>query len=63
MKKCSNCFKVLPLRMFYLKRPNGRQSRCKLCNAEVVRGYVRRKKLKELEQKIRFNRLLLMERL
>lgn len=41
-KKCSNCFKIKPVTEFYRKRaygPNGRQSRCKECNNEVVRGY------------------------
>lgn len=46
MKKCSNCFQLKPLTEFYVKRWKGKeahQSRCKACNAEVVRGYRRRK--------------------
>lgn len=42
-KKCSNCFQVKPLDQFYRKL-NRHQSRCKLCNAEVVRGYMQRRK-------------------
>ena len=47
-KKCSNCFKIKPVSAFYPKRYRSgyttTQSRCKDCNAEVVRGYMRRKK-------------------
>lgn len=46
MKKCSNCFQQKPLTEFYTKKEKsgkiGRQSRCKACNAEVVRGYKQR---------------------
>lgn len=44
---CSNCFQTKPETEFYPKRWRGyvgRQSRCKACNAEVVRGYTLRKK-------------------
>lgn len=40
-KKCSNCFQVKPLEAFYRKL-RAHQSRCKACNAEVVRGYYAR---------------------
>ncbi len=40
-KPCSNCFQVKPLAEFY-KKLSGFQSRCKACNAEVVRGYYAR---------------------
>lgn len=43
MKKCSNCFQLKPLTEFYVKRPNGHQSRCKSCNAEVVAAYKKAK--------------------
>lgn len=42
MKACSHCGEVKPLDSFYPSRarsPNGRQSRCKACNAEVLRSY------------------------
>ncbi len=45
MRRCSNCFKKKPDSEFYPRRaygPKGRQSRCKACNAEVVRGYWQR---------------------
>lgn len=42
MKRCSNCFQSKPLSAFYRKL-SGLQSRCKTCNAEVVRAYARRK--------------------
>lgn len=48
MRKCSNCFQLKPDTAFYRRRaygPSGRQSRCKVCNAEVVRSYERRKRL------------------
>lgn len=45
MKKCTNCFQLKPEDAFYRKLA-WRQSRCKACNAEVVRGYVRRKQEK-----------------
>jgi hypothetical protein len=62
MKKCSNCFQSKPLSEFYVKRSPGYrngvgyQSRCKTCNAEVVRGYALRKRrhlIAERWQKIR----------
>lgn len=40
-KKCSNCFEVKPVNNFY-KKLQSYQSRCKECNAEVVRGYAKR---------------------
>lgn len=43
MKKCSNCFEVKSLDQFYRKLDR-HQSRCKDCNAEVVRGYQNRKR-------------------
>lgn len=42
-KKCSNCFQIKPLSEFYRKLKRY-QSRCKACNAEVVRGYMERKR-------------------
>ncbi len=50
--KCSNCFKHKPLHEFYEKRGarSGRQSRCKACNAEVVRGYQSRKRQEMLDR-------------
>jgi hypothetical protein len=40
LKKCSNCFKLKPVSEFYTRRTgDGRQSRCKECNREVVAGY------------------------
>jgi hypothetical protein len=47
MKKCSNCFQVKVLCDFYPKRPDGYQSRCKDCNAEVCRAYKKRKQQKD----------------
>jgi len=45
MKSCSNCFKILPATTeFFYRKLSGLQSRCKACNAEVVRGYLRRKR-------------------
>jgi hypothetical protein len=49
-RRCSNCFKTLPLRDFYLQKKSNRgslipkhyQSRCKSCNAEVCRGLYQR---------------------
>lgn len=46
MKSCSNCFQIKPDDQFYTRRQGGRlgrQSRCKACNAEVVRSYKRMK--------------------
>lgn len=42
-RKCSNCFQWKPEYLFYRKL-DGYQSRCKACNAEVVKGYRLRKK-------------------
>lgn len=50
MKKCSNCFKLKALTSFYVKRGFGHQSRCKDCNAEVVRGYRERAKGRATEE-------------
>ena len=53
LRKCSNCFKEKPISEFYVKRwpsyrdGQGFQSRCKACNAEVVRGYHKRKRERE----------------
>lgn len=51
MKKCSNCFKQKPVEEFYTKRYRlgGKlyeryQSRCKSCNAEVVRFYANKRR-------------------
>lgn len=41
VKKCSNCFTVKNISYFYRKLKSY-QSRCKSCNAEVVRGYRKR---------------------
>jgi hypothetical protein len=43
MRRCSNCFQEKPDTEFYRKL-NGLQSRCKGCNAAVVRGYSRRRR-------------------
>jgi len=48
IKRCSNCFEFKDESEFYRKLQK-RQSRCKKCNAEVVRGYARRRKAKEIE--------------
>lgn len=50
MRFCSNCFQMKALSEFYPKRPNGYQSRCKGCNAEVVRGYNHRLKARRLAE-------------
>lgn len=42
-KKCLNCFRFKPVTEFYAKL-DGYQSRCKACNAEVVRGYHHQRK-------------------
>lgn len=48
VKRCGNCFETKSVSEFYPKREIGRklsyQSRCKACNAEVVRGWKDRKK-------------------
>lgn len=45
-QKCSNCFKVKPVDEFY-KKLERHQSRCKSCNAEVVRSYQSAKRFKD----------------
>ena len=47
-KKCSNCFRVKFECEFY-RKCNGLQSRCKQCNAEVVRSYAQRKRRQVLQ--------------
>lgn len=47
MKRCSNCFQKKPLTEFYRKLAST-QSRCKSCNAEVVRGYAVRRREREM---------------
>lgn len=57
MKPCSNCFRLLPLSEFYSRRQKlsrnrvrlTTQSRCKTCNAEVVRAYNKRVKAKRIQ--------------
>lgn len=49
MKKCSNCFELKSLDSFYRKLER-HQSRCKACNAEVVRGYNDRAKHGEVKR-------------
>ena len=54
MRKCSNCFQLKPDTEFYVKRWRsyvGRQSRCKTCNAEVVRGYCRRRRARLISER------------
>lgn len=51
MKKCSNCFKLKPTQEFYTRRSGYQQSRCKACNAEVVRGYRERRSIAESSHK------------
>lgn len=51
-RKCRNCFQVKPLEAFYVKRWKGRidhQYHCKACHAEVVRGYARAKRGREIQ--------------
>jgi hypothetical protein len=50
MRLCSNCFQMKDVKDFYVKRPNGHQSRCKVCNAEVVAGYHDRAKHGEVKR-------------
>jgi hypothetical protein len=42
MRKCNNCFKILPLTEFY-KKLDGHQYACKMCAKELVYGYRQRK--------------------
>ena len=53
MKKCLNCFHLKPLEDFYRKL-DGRQSRCKACNAEFVRGYNQRAKRKRIAERWKY---------
>lgn len=52
--KCTNCFQEKLETEFYLKLRRdpsaGRQSRCKACNAEVVRGYSKRKRVRTIAE-------------
>lgn len=51
MRSCSNCFQTKPESDFYPKRPAGRQSRCKVCNTEVVRAYNRAKRARDVRDR------------
>lgn len=43
-KKCSNCFQVKKTETEFYRKLDRFQSRCKACNAEVVRVYARKKR-------------------
>lgn len=55
-QKCWNCFKTKKLEEFYPNRTKKQayQTRCKACNAEVMRGYMQRKR--ERESRVEFEK-------
>jgi hypothetical protein len=49
-RKCSNCFRAKPVSEFYRKLASY-QSRCKACNAEVVRSFAHSRRQRLIQER------------